>query len=158
MTELYRPKQEEINGEKEVLSDKQEYVITQNGNSLSNRSDEVQFNLGTASISNLFSNIVTAVDDPGNTRTKFIASTLCKIDMSWSFRASAGERAHLYKNGVIFVDADQNAAGESMSSSGFMILQAGEYFSVGSNAAVQSSAIPATLNFTAIAIKKIKDL
>lgn len=142
----------------EVLSGKQEYTLVQNGSSLLNLLNEVQFNLATATIINLFNPIISAVDDTPSTRTKFIASSLCKVDISWSFRSSAGERLYIYKNGAVLIDGDQNAAGESMSSGASMILQPGEFFSVGSNSSVQNSAVPTTVNFTAISIAKLSDL
>ena len=133
------------------LLETQGYELEQAGNALTDRAAEVEFNLGTATVSNVGANLITPTDDSGNTRTKFIANKDCEVDISVSLKLGTGGRAHIYVNGALKTIGTRVGTDAPASSSAPFILNEGDYFSVGSSTSVISDGEITYLNFTATA-------
>ena len=129
----------------------QSYRISQGGSSLTNRNAEIQYNLGTASITNLGSALIVASDDSGSTRTRFTATTDVNVQINFSTAiASTGFSITIYKNGSSVLLGDSNSnAGFIASAAYSMSLSAGDYFSVGTEGDVSNTTSPANLSFIA---------
>jgi len=134
-----------------VLIETQEYTITQVQSSLTDRVGATEYNLATATITDLGSPLLVASDDPGNTRTKFTATKNVDIVISFGGASTnAVDRLEIHKNGAII---QRGAAAYTTSAaigvSTPMQLLAGEYVTVGSNATLASLAYDATTVITA---------
>jgi len=135
------------------LIETQDYVLDQSGNALTDLTNEIEFNLATANITNNGVGIIMAVDDSSNTRTKFIANRKCIVEVGISLAVTTtNHRPKIYKNGTSVLEgtyAFSNGAGSSVS--GSIGLEAGEYFSVGTTGTVLSAVDKVRMVFTATA-------
>lgn len=138
---------------KDIL-DEQIYSLQQAGNAVTNRAGEVEFNLGTATITNSGDDLITADDDSGNTRTKFIANRDCTVDISWGATiSSTGNITYIYKNGSIIQKGATNYSSNLPSSvSAELELSSGEYFSVGTSQEIGNNTDINYLTFNAKAM------
>lgn len=121
-----------------------EYTIMQFGNALTNRTDEIEYNLATATITDLGGGVIAVTDDSGNTRTKYIANKKCTVDIAGSANCTAARAICILKNDVI------HAGGSVPSSSGYVSfvssmvsLEEGEFFTITS---MNSAGLPNTGN------------
>jgi len=134
---------------------KQDYLITQAGSSLTNAAAEIEFNLGTASITDNGDQLLVASDDSGSTRTKFTAQKECEVFIHFDAKAtSGGTSAIIYKNGAQFLTGTSmvNVANFFASVSGPIKLAKDDFISVGLSAGtVQSSADLVTVSIIAYA-------
>ena len=135
------------------------YKITQNGDALTNGAGEIQFNLGSASIvkTNNYlvdvDDLLTAVDDIPNTRTRFVFSEDCIVNVHGSFRcATLALGVEVLVGGNFALGATAPRAGtDPGATSGSVFVPAGSYITLssgfyGSNAgSVVSSPNPVTL-------------
>lgn len=116
------------------LTDIQTYEITQANTSLSNGSNELQFNLSTATIADNGTTLIVAEDDSGNTRTKFTAQRPCYVSISASSRiATASRELAIAKNGTIIQSGDTMRTGTDMANVAAtgIYLDTGDYLTVG---------------------------
>lgn len=114
---------------------------------------EVRFPVGGVSTTNL--GVIQALDDSTNTRTKFVALKKCYVDIHWSGRPAASNGyVIIFKNGDTangYAFGNQNAANSYTTVAASMSLEAGEYFTVGSNANLASESTPVSLAVKAVA-------
>ena len=140
------------------MLDEQTYKIEQNGDALTDRANEIEFNLATASITNEGSNIITAVDDPGNTRTKYVLLSHQKATVHIHVAgrlASPGNIAIIRKNGAIYTmgSMDLNAHYAVFNSTS-LTLEKDDYFSVEIAGGVSNTPAPVYMAFHAQAEKE----
>lgn len=147
----------------------QEYSILQSTNALTDRTNEFEFNLGTATITNTGAGLIVATDDPANTRTKFVATKKCTVKGSYSCPTNVNLGTMVTKNGVIQKMGNSFGSGNGNYShvSINIDLEVGEYFTIGSGStgrAISGTApslvAPADLSFvvTDRTLIKIGDL
>ena len=112
-----------------------DYTITQAANAMSDITSELEFNLGTATISDSGENIIVAEDDSGNTRTKFVAQRTCEIVFSASGKLATALRSlSITKNGTVIMSGSAvNSANGMNGVSGPLKLNAGDYITVGTS-------------------------
>jgi hypothetical protein len=143
------------------------WTISQANNALTNRADEIEFDLGSSTItkdglttssSQLTGNnsgLIYAIDDPSNTRTKFVANRNCKVSISFTAFVDTANLTAIYKNGSLVTYGVQPASNNSSPCSTELSLNSGEYFSIGaypSNALYNAGGYAvAYLSFTAFA-------
>lgn len=132
------------------LVDRQEYVLSQASNAFSNRTDETQFDLTTATITDSGETLIVAEDDGANTRTKFIAQRKCVAHISWDGEILANRPHAIAVNGSIIAIGSANTT----SGSGGMVatsvdLDAGDFITVGVAGVIRTFATntyPSTAN------------
>lgn len=112
----------------------QTYKISQAGNALTNGSDEIQYNLDTATIVNEDHELIIVEDDTPNTRTKFRATRDLTIK-NVSFQTEtvlANRAATVWLNDAIVAQGTQPTTATAIAamSAGFS-MKAGDYFTVG---------------------------
>lgn len=114
------------------INETQQYSLTQDGSAITDRSDEIEFNLGTASIENLGANIISIEDDSANSRTKFIALRDCSVSVSYTAPPdTAGRSLAVTKNGTVYhYGGRASNANDQTDVSANLSLNAGEYFTV----------------------------
>jgi hypothetical protein len=129
----------------------QETRIVQAGSSLLDRTNEIQYNLSTASITSNRSDIISIQDDTANTRTKFVALKKCVVDINWALTiTTVGVAAIIYKNGSTYtLGPNITSANYGTSMSTRMPLEAGEFFTVGTESTVSNTASPMNVTFSA---------
>lgn len=113
----------------------QDYYITQAQGSLTNRDSEIEFALGTATITNSGPELIVASDDSGNTRTKFTAAAPCKVSVDFCGQTESNARCFgVGKNGSLKVFGavgDKTSNGASCGVSATIVLDTGDYITVG---------------------------
>ena len=114
------------------LIDRQEYKLLQAPTSMTNATAEIEFNLGTATITNSGPNIISAVDDSGNTRTKFIANRRCTVDVNFAGTVGTVNRqVAIAKNGVVVAPGTESTQiNRQAGTAGTVDLEIGDYFTV----------------------------
>lgn len=143
------------------LLQKQVYKIVQDGNALTNRTDEIEFNLGTAAIVDSGDNLLTATDDSGNTRTKFIANTACTVVASFMAQPTSAGNLNptvLLNGSAYFVGSAENVADSACIVSCAVSMVAGDYLTFGIangngtlGGSVRNAAVRTDMSFVAIA-------
>ena len=121
-----------INDKEVDVIENQEYTLTQLVNSMTNTTSEAEYNLGTATITNVGTPLVRAEDDSANTRTKFIANSKCVVHITFSSNANANANVCATKNGIIEYVGSGVGAGDIGQVSANIELEAEEYFTIGS--------------------------
>lgn len=129
--------------------------VAQVGTALLDRTNEVRFDLSTASIASTRSDIISVQDDSTNTRTKFVALKRCTVEIHWNCAiATIGVASQIYKNGIsTAVTGGVNAptANYGLNQSTSMTLEAGEFFSVGSESTISNTNARNTVSYSATA-------
>ena len=130
--------------------ERQTYSITQAGNAMTDRAAEIQYNLGTATISNKGANLISAIDDGANTRTQFVANK--DLTATFAFQAFAAVNsngADVFKNGSRIKLGNGAGAGEPASNTVRLDLNAGDFISFSVNGGVQNNANESNLIISA---------
>lgn len=135
------------------LVETQWYRISQAGNALTNRATEVEFNLGTATISNEGATLLTASDDSGNTRTKFTCNrNNVSVYINWSAVLDAsGQVPRIYLNGTELTNGSQSSGATSVTSSLNLKMDKDDYITVGSSSDIANLSNSVYLDFIAFA-------
>lgn len=145
---------------KEII-ETQAYSLEQPGNALTNRANEIEFNLGTATITNNGANLLRIEDDSANTRTKFIANrkTILSIDAA-GLLDTTNRSIGFTKNGTLISNGSVNSGANTSAGHSFEIeLEAEDFVTVTSvtnsssigGASVTNNADTFRLNFSATA-------
>ena len=99
-------------------------------NSQTNLAGELQFAIGALSTTNV--GILSIVDDPANTRTKFVALKKCYPIVSYfSYIQTTGTEIYIYKNGSLYFISSQWSNGQADAITCTVPLEVGDYISVG---------------------------
>ncbi len=137
----------------------QVYHLEQDQNAMTNLAGEGEFNLGTATITNVGPLLLVAEDDSGNTRTKFIAQKNCTFIVSMSGQIDAsGAGIGILLNGTSYQLANQaTAANIGTHATATINMLAGDFITVGGlngngglAGSFRNAAILSTLSITAI--------
>lgn len=139
------------------LLNTQSYHIQQAGSALTNRTGEQEFALGSATIVTTGSTIIAAIDDSGNTRTKFIAIGKCLVDISTSGENTiANNKCNIHKYNssnteiLVIEGANQTSAvGFDTSVSGSLSLEKDEYFTISYDQNIANNGDLLKVTFTA---------
>jgi len=110
----------------------QQITHTALANTLLDRFSEARFVL--SNLINTGDGILTIEDDLANTRTKFIATRKCIVDVSLTGpNATAGYAASVYKNGTVVMGGNTlgSGAGQQHTVSAQLLLSAGDFITVG---------------------------
>ena len=121
--------------------DEQYHRISQAQSSMTDRTNEIEFNLGTATIEGEGSELITLEDDSGNTRTKWVANRRCQFDISaGGFSGAGGHRFSFLLN-----DATKAVGDEAINTGVFyshtwkVILNEGDYVTVDAGGTMNAS-------------------
>ena len=109
------------------------YTITHSSNLLTDRVNEIEFNLGTATISNEGEVYLVASDDSANTRTIWTAVKDGIIDVSYTVQPdAAGKNAAILKNGSVVAIGNSDASANLSSEVSYPVkVNAGDFISLG---------------------------
>jgi hypothetical protein len=114
------------------IIDSQQYIIEQAGSSLTDRTNEIEFNLGTATITDTGEGYITAEDDSGNTRTKFVANRPLDVTVSINLRMTTGKTPIVAKNGTPVLQGAEVSTGDDHTTVSVRLkLDATDYITVG---------------------------
>jgi hypothetical protein len=126
---------------------------------MTDQAGEVEFPLSTATITNYYGGtsyvysstipLIYAIDDSGNTRTKFIATQPCNVTVNWQESiAVATNQTQVYKNGtLISIGTELNTTNYASVVGTSIYLNTGDYITVGSTGTGSSTA---TINYLSI--------
>jgi len=108
------------------------YRIEQAQTSLTNTANEIEYNLGTATIVDNFvgSALIEAQDDSGNTRTKFTALKACTVHVA-VYGAVSSSTLSVLKNGTTVQPGDKIGANDEVFNSVPVFLEKDDYITVG---------------------------
>jgi len=134
-------------------NESQSYMISQASSSLTDRAGEIEYALGSATIENEGKELIEASDDSGGTRTRFtstVDNTAVSISVTIPVLATGGQRALIYKNGVLWQRGTTvNAASRTSQATTKMVLNDGDYFTVTADAEASNIAEPTVITFEA---------
>jgi len=136
------------------LIETQAYRIEQLGNALTNTSVMIQYNLGTATISDSGRSLIQAVDNIGSSETRFTAFKKCTISATLSASVTnTGEFIIFRKNGIDYqLGQEARSINARCEVSVEIELEEGEYFTCGANStAISANTAPVILTFVATA-------
>lgn len=111
----------------------QEYQIQENLSAIANKTNEFQWNLGSATITNSGFTLIAPEDDNANTRTIFRANRRVEVQIYFDCAFTVNDQPLITKNGVVTISGNAcYGTNAYVQASGSLILEAGEFFTVGS--------------------------